>query len=438
MKLIKYGLIICSILLFGMAKVQDHIITFEKVIGATITPMEDSSSPVQDGGNYAFKVTLDPAYNKSTIVVKVNGDDLLPEDGVYNIRNITEDKNVTLEDVVMNTYTVTLETITGATITPTEDSNSTVQYGGDYKFKVTLDLAYNKSTIVVKVNGDDLLPEEDGVYNIRNITEDKNVTLDGVQINTYKITFVAQEDTVNPASIEVIFGEEVGTLPQPERTGYIFVGWFTKEDGEGTQYTEITPYEIADDITLFANWKCELANTVIVRKGTSNILICKDVTNGNYNWGYFNSSIKIGEKKDKDLTYLSDDNYAVGYSYYEFKTITNSLIYFVDIHIKENGTETFAGRAYYTAVEQESAKSNNLNTYPNPTKEYLSVALGTDVAGKIVVTLQNLSGQTFLSKQIVDYQNSEVLQFDLNCPAGIYLLVVQTSVGVLTSKIVIE
>jgi len=52
---------------------------------------------------------------------------------------------------------------------------------------VTLDDCYTQSNIVVKANGTTLTATS-GVYTIVNITANQNVTIEGVQINTYTIT----------------------------------------------------------------------------------------------------------------------------------------------------------------------------------------------------------------------------------------------------------
>jgi uncharacterized repeat protein (TIGR02543 family) len=49
-------------------------------------------------------------------------------------------------------------------------------------------------------------------------------------------------------------GETVGDLmpSEPTKTGYIFDGWYTEQDGGGSKFTESTPVE--EDITVYAKW----------------------------------------------------------------------------------------------------------------------------------------------------------------------------------------
>ena len=59
------------------------------------------------------------------------------------------------------------------------------------------------------------------------------------------------------ATKPVVFNSEYGTLPIPTKSGYSFVGWFTKDSG-GTQIISSTKYRIDGDSTIHAHWN---ANT---------------------------------------------------------------------------------------------------------------------------------------------------------------------------------
>jgi hypothetical protein len=169
--------------------------------------------------------------------------------------------------------------------------------------------------------------------------------------------------------------------------------------------------------------------TQIIRKQNSTILICADTTvTANYQWGFTN--------KETGKESLLVDEYG-NYRYFKMPHIaTDEYRYFVDISYGDNGCTT---RSYYEPETLRTAtNSQKITVFPNPAKEHFSLSLGTAFTGKMVVSLKNLSGATLLTKQIADYKNNEVLQFDLNLPDGIYLLVVQTNENVLTSKVVIR
>ena len=217
---------------------------------------------------------------------------------------------------------------------------------------------------------------------------------------------------------------------EPTKDCYTFTGWYS--DSELTTVWDFATSIVTQDTTLYAKWNCATPETEIVKKkGSSTILICKEVQGGIYQWGYYN---KKGTKENK----IPNDiyNQGQGYSYYQFAELdTVNYVYFVNVSYKDCDCLT---TTEYKPNPDDFVAIGKVTPYPNPTKGHFSVALGAEVKGKVVLSLQNLSGQRLLTKQIADYENSEVLQFDLNSPAGIYLLVVRTNEGVLTSKIVIE
>lgn len=69
--------------------------------------------------------------------------------------------------------------------------------------------------------------------------------------NAYTLYFNANGGTVAPASKPVVFGQKVGTLPTPTKSGAVFQGW---KDINGVVYTADTIYSIAGDTTLTAVW----------------------------------------------------------------------------------------------------------------------------------------------------------------------------------------
>ncbi len=71
------------------------------------------------------------------------------------------------------------------------------------------------------------------------------------------VTFDSQGATTfaGPTTIEVISPNvTVGSLPTaPEKTGYIFGGWFREPEGGGGEFTASSV--VAEDITVYANWE---------------------------------------------------------------------------------------------------------------------------------------------------------------------------------------
>ena len=189
--------------------------------------------------------------------------------------------------------------------------------------------------------------------------------------------------------------------------------------------------------------------TRIVRKGTSNILICEDSQekhpNIHYRWGFRDKntktdnwidSVKIGDKWIKDNRYIDCQ-------YIEFPDPINTaeFDYFVAINYDENDRST---RTYYKPPRQTSEishipKNSKIYAYPNPTKQHLSMSMEKDINDRFTVFLLNATGgQTVFSKQYAAYRKDELLNLDFNLPTGIYLLKVETKDEVFTCRIVIE
>ena len=343
MKLIKIGLIICGVLLVGMAKAQCTKNVFLK-------------------------------YSKNDIdTLIVNCGETIPADSLLQKKDC---------HTIANWYSdSTLTTVWKSTFTITSDTTLFPEFGDIIKYKVFLKYSKNDMDTLI-VNCGETIPAD--------------------------------------------------SLPQ-KKDCYIIANWYS----DSTLTTVLDPKStIASDIILYAKLNTMPASTEIVPKGgSSNILICKEVSDGSYQWGYFLKGKTVADS----ISLIDKNGYDKNYSYYKFDIgiDTTKYVYFVEILGKDCPTYAFyPSNSTPTTIQDESP--HTVSTYPNPAKGTFSVTLSPEVKGKIVVSLQNLSGQILLSKQISDYENSEVLPFNSNYPPGIYLLVVQTGEGVITSKIIIE
>jgi uncharacterized repeat protein (TIGR02543 family) len=93
----------------------------------------------------------------------------------------------------------------------------------------------------------DVFLQYDNIYAKASITFSDAVT----EAAFYTVTFDADYGTVPSTSVQVISGNAVGTLPTPTRPGYAFEGWYTAEDGGGTEFMGVS---IVSDITVYAKW----------------------------------------------------------------------------------------------------------------------------------------------------------------------------------------
>ncbi|MDR3160748.1 MAG: InlB B-repeat-containing protein [Spirochaetaceae bacterium] len=68
----------------------------------------------------------------------------------------------------------------------------------------------------------------------------------------YTVTFNADGGSPATQTRTVNYGTSAGTLPTPARTGYAFDGWYTAQNGGGTEFTGATP--VTANITVYAKW----------------------------------------------------------------------------------------------------------------------------------------------------------------------------------------
>lgn len=81
---------------------------------------------------------------------------------------------------VLNDYTVTLPQGNGYSINYT--GSTSIPYNGDFSFTIDFDEGYYSGlNFVVKVNGNAIQPDDEGVYHIKGITENKQITIEGVE-----------------------------------------------------------------------------------------------------------------------------------------------------------------------------------------------------------------------------------------------------------------
>ena len=131
----------------------------------TATPYgEFNPEDVKYGADYKFTIAVEEHYLLKS--VKVGENALTAVDNVYTIANIMEDKIVTVATKIEN-FAITYE-VTNATITAMEGYNKDkVDYGADFKFKVTPDEHYHVTS--VKVGETTLTPDAEGVYTLSKV-----------------------------------------------------------------------------------------------------------------------------------------------------------------------------------------------------------------------------------------------------------------------------
>ena len=202
--------------------------------------------------------------------------DIVPQDikgytfvGFYKDENLTQpydedekiNKNTTIyAKYEANTYKLTLPTSPSFTIEGEgiENNQVEVEYNSEYSFKLNLSTGYEESEITVKVNGEVITPDNDGYYTIT-ITGDMTVEVEGVQINTYSVTFYDNIDKETVLHIDEVQynqyasydNDNAPTKPADKIYKYEFNGW-VDESGKAV---DLESTRIVSDLDLYASFK---------------------------------------------------------------------------------------------------------------------------------------------------------------------------------------
>jgi len=144
-------------------------VIYQPVTGALVSPVEGSTSPVEYGGTYKFKVDLEDNYSQSNIIVRVNEVIINPLEGIFIVNNIAIDQIISIYGVVLNKYEILAQAYTGGTITPA--GIFVVTDGDDKTFEITPNAGYRISDVIV--NGESVGAIT--TYTFNNIKENSTI-----------------------------------------------------------------------------------------------------------------------------------------------------------------------------------------------------------------------------------------------------------------------
>jgi M6 family metalloprotease-like protein len=171
--------------------------------GCVVTAQSGSTSPVNKGGNFSFKIDLLPTHNKSNLVVTANNDILLPFGDIYTIYNIQEDQIVRITGLEFNTFSITATAYPNGRIIP--EGNIQINQGGIQMFEIRPDNGYSINRVIV--DGEDM--ENIKSYTFKNVQSPHSInaffkTGDLYTINSSKDYFYFEAHTGIPSdTVEV-------------------------------------------------------------------------------------------------------------------------------------------------------------------------------------------------------------------------------------------
>ena len=183
----------CDVCGYGSNIKQTFEVSLVQGTGYTI-----SGEPTAfEGEDYTFTVTIADGYRRrDTFAVKVNGEAVTESTetiGSFTYENVQGPLSITVEGVekIPDFFTVSLPDGTGKGYrVASVNGSSTVPYGGDYQFTVTMHENFRKGNrFQVLVNDNEAItPDENGVYTLTNVLENKTITVEGVAAKPYSDT----------------------------------------------------------------------------------------------------------------------------------------------------------------------------------------------------------------------------------------------------------
>lgn len=235
--------------------------------------------------------------------------------------------------------------------------------------------ALNKQNFVVGVKGNTL----ENNKNVEIQTDSKELTQRWIITPVNVVTFDANGGS-GTMDVQIV-PNGVGTALNENgftRGNYIFDGWNTQADGNGTKYTENEEVNISDDITLYAQWKKDpvasvtskdettyydtLKDAIAAATNGSTVTLLKDVTETQT--AYMNNNGTYGGDGNvidgKTITITSSG------SGDDRKTITGSRF-----DVKNDGNLTFKNIIIDGGV---TSSANKVNGTPNSWSHYLMAA----------------------------------------------------------------
>lgn len=169
---------------------------------------------IEHGDDASFKIELQEGY--SDCVAYANKIVINKNNGIYTISNITSDFNIEINNFSKLQYEITLPDINeGYYIIDREDIPNSVEYGDSISFRIEIEVGYD-GEVVVK-NNNDIIYAEDDYYFITYITDNVEITIEGIYKRMYSLTLpsiqegykIINLDGSDFENINVEYGESI-------------------------------------------------------------------------------------------------------------------------------------------------------------------------------------------------------------------------------------
>ncbi|MBA2938903.1 InlB B-repeat-containing protein [Paenibacillus sp. CGMCC 1.16610] len=249
------------------------------------------------------------------------------------------------------------------------------------------------------------------------------------EATTYQITFDTQSTIPAQFTKQVKYDARVGTIEPIDRVGYSFSGWNTVADGTGQTYTEATIYQLAGNLTLYAQWSAGAYTLNFDANGSQDVYANKRVSYG-APVGTLHTPIRIGytfrnwntANDGTGLVYTADTNYQATTDTLLF-AVWDSNVYSLSFDAQGGmitpsssvvsvtyatyvGTLPVATKTGYTFMEWNTVANGTGETYTNHTWYHTaedSILYARWLANQYTLHFDAQGGEVDVSEKIVTY-----------------------------------
>ncbi len=220
-----------------------HTVTFDAQGGTTLSPATKEVTYASKYGTLATTTRDDYVFDGWWTAPDGGGTQITPDSTVSLIADQT------LYAKWTHQLTMTFDAQGGINLTPT---SKTVIYGKTYgPLATTVRLGHTLTGWTTGPNGTGKQIATDSI-----VEDPEDHFLYAVWVlSTQTITFDPEGGSIAEPQIKIVtYGQPYGELARSTRDGYTFAGWWTGENGTGTEITEATVFTGASDRSLYAKW----------------------------------------------------------------------------------------------------------------------------------------------------------------------------------------
>lgn len=220
---------------------KKHNVTFSTVDDGLVMPAD---AIAEEGTPFAFEIALKDGYEKKDFWVKANGQDVPYDEtqGKYVVENVTSYLEITAGGTEIIEYTLDFSCEVEEALSV--ESKKYGYFDANVVFSVPLAEHYTQSVLVVSYtageNSGTLTADAEGYYTLPNQKADVTITVSGVALNHYTVSFFLNGESKHSVSAEalsVLTEEQLNEAAAAvvANSEYSFVKWAEDVSGKIVQ-----------------------------------------------------------------------------------------------------------------------------------------------------------------------------------------------------------